>query len=96
MPAANVDIHRSFLDLLRMQLYDHRTCVERGSRPFTGWCTKKQRITIAITDLSSMKGVPIMERSPQHMRDEYPVIISLALSVGCIIVTIVGWWLLRT
>ena len=43
-----------------------------------------------------MKGVPIMERSPQHMRDEYPVIISLALSVGSIIVTIVGWWLLRT
>jgi hypothetical protein len=43
-----------------------------------------------------MKGVPIMERSPQHMRDEYPVIISLAISLGSIIVTIVGWWLLRS
>jgi len=42
------------------------------------------------------EGVPIMERSPQHMRDEYPVIISLAISLGSIIVAIVGWWLLRT
>jgi hypothetical protein len=37
-----------------------------------------------------------MKRLPHNMRDEYLVIISLALSLGSIIVTIIGWWLSRT
>ncbi len=34
-----------------------------------------------------------MVRSSPHMRDEYPVMISLAVSLILIALSLVGWWL---
>jgi hypothetical protein len=35
----------------------------------------------------------MIKRLSDHMREEYPVVISLVLSLGIIILTIVGWWM---
>lgn len=34
-----------------------------------------------------------MVRSSPHMREEYPVIVSLAISLILIVISLAGWWL---
>lgn len=86
MPSADVDIHRRLLDLLRLQFCDYRTSVERGS-PFSGRCGAEQQappVELGRADWYEGRELAMVGQS-HHMRGEYPVIVSLAISLGLIV-----------
>ena len=92
MPAADVDFYRCLLDLLRVQFRDYRPGLELGP-PLSGRRGTIEQATAAKLDpmMRLMREGAIVGPS-YHLRGEYSVAVSLAVSLGLIVLSLIGWW----
>ena len=57
---------------------------------------RSPRFTPAVSRFTGSERAPMINRRQHRMQEELGVLISLAVSLGMIILTVVGWWLWGT